>query len=186
LKVSFSKTFDRCRHSLRFGVIEILGLEEIMNNVKMKRVYQIANLIGAVISGLFLACFLAWLSASDELKHPCIGNAQVPCLESFEVTFQYFFKKYLLFCLGSFLLAYLIQLAFSLKYFSKYNGIFIGFIGIMLFSISAVSCSQDTVKSVTPFTFISGFVFALLMALILSPLFVYERIKRRKSEEILP
>lgn len=156
-----------------------------MKDSKTRKVYQAVNLIGAVICGLLLASFFAWLSASDELKHPCAGDAQVPCLASFGVTFQYFLKQYLLVCLGSFLLAYIIQFVISLRYFSKLSGILIGFIGIIFFSLFTFNFFgkigyQDTPASIIIFNVVLGLAFVLVMGLILSPFFVYEISNKRK------
>ncbi|HRH43272.1 MAG TPA: hypothetical protein PKY82_16690 [Pyrinomonadaceae bacterium] len=103
-----------------------------MKDFKIK--YQVVNLVIAVVCGFLLASSFAWLSAADELKHPCLGF-QSPCLEGYGTIFLYFLKSNLLVCLGSFFVAYVIQLVVSLRYFTKYNGIAIFPLGIIVFSL---------------------------------------------------
>lgn len=103
-----------------------------MKDFKMK--YQVINLVVAVVCGLLLASFFAWASAGDEIKHPCSGF-QSPCIEGYGAIFLYFLKNNLLLCLGSFLVAYVIQLIVSLRYFTRYIGISILPLGIIVFSL---------------------------------------------------
>lgn len=86
-----------------------------MKDFKMK--YQVVNLVVAVVCGLLFASFFAWLSASDELKHPC--SREVLCFEPYGTIFLYFLKKEIWVGLVGFLLAYVIQLTISLRYLSQ-------------------------------------------------------------------
>lgn len=102
-----------------------------MKDLKMK--YQVVNLVIAVICGLLLASLFAWGSAGDEIKHPC--SIDEICFKPYGTIFLYFLKNNLLVCLGSFLVAYVIQLIVSLRFFTKYNGISIFPLGIVIFSL---------------------------------------------------
>lgn len=158
-----------------------------MNDLKMKRAYQIANLIGAIICSLLFATIPALLLASVASKD-ALRDCDGSCSDPFGETFLFYFTKILLIGLGGFLLAYTIQFVFSLQYFSRLNGILMVIIGtIFSFFIYVFTGNfyYTQIKGMITIFAVAALIFVLLMALILSPLFIYERIKQRKSGEIL-
>lgn len=121
-----------------------------MKVFKTKNNYQIAYVIESVVCGLIFSSLIAWVSTREEINHPIICfqdamvNAEAPCSLSFGVIFPYFFKKAALICVGSFLVAYIIQLIISSKYFKSENyssreislgSIFIVFFGLIFSSV---------------------------------------------------